>query len=405
MASIPLSESVVVGGLLAAAAIGMSVHHIIQVRHAPFAREAQPKCISDTSPQQHLKNYSRPEYQMHIVRILVMVPIYSLTSWLQLVVTQERTKLTLELLRDSYEAYVIYNFVVLLIKYAGGDFRLSRYLETQPRIAHSWPVNVWIPPRRPGPAFLNFIRASVLQFVFMKPSGAFLKLYVYESASHGVQLFVRVLMYIVNNVSIYLALYGLVQFYYAAHDLLEPFHPLPKFLSVKAVVFFSFWQGVAIQIAIRIGLLHDVEGVTVTEQATGLQDILICFEMAIAAIAHYYVFSYKEYQGRDKNEADGRSTVLRNFGDIVDFRDVLSDVKDRINGGVGFEAEMRDGAPVAAIENVLDEVMVLSPRPVYDIRKGVSHIYDAGKPMERSSLSHSGRMLQMFSESDPLLQK
>lgn len=54
--------------------------------------------------RQHLKYYSRPEYQLHIVRILAMVPIYSLTSWLQLIVRFERTKLTLELGRDSYES-------------------------------------------------------------------------------------------------------------------------------------------------------------------------------------------------------------------------------------------------------------------------------------------------------------
>ncbi len=223
----------------------------------------------------------------------------------------------------------------------------------------------------------------------------------FESSSEQVQLAVRIIMIVFNNVSIWLALYGLVMFYHAAHELLEPYDPLPKFISVKAVVFFSFWQGFAIQLAIRVGLLHDVQGVTATEQATGLQDILICLEMAAAAVAHYHVFSYKEYQGL---EANGQRRVLRNFGDIFDFRDVLSDVKDRLSGGVGHAAELRDGAPVASIESVLDED-VMRPRSAYSVRKGLSQIYDAGKPAQMDRFSRQGRTVEMFAETEPLLAK
>ncbi len=197
----------------------------------------------------------------------------------------------------------------------------------------------------------------MLQFVLVKPSGALLKLYAFEKFSEHMQTVVRIIMYLVNNVSVSMALYGLVMFYHAAFEVIEDHRPLPKFISVKAVVFFSFWQGVAIQIAIRLGLLMDVEGVSVTEQATGLQDILICFEMFIAAVAHYFVFSYKEYLIDDMYAVYSRSrgnVLVRNFADIFDFRDVLSDARDRLRGGVGFATELRDGAPVASMSDVLD---------------------------------------------------
>ena len=53
---------------------------------------------------------------------------------------------------------------------------------------------------------------------------------------------------IVNNVSISLALYALFLFYFATRDLLSCYDPVLKFLIVKSVVFFAFWQGRFIRI-------------------------------------------------------------------------------------------------------------------------------------------------------------
>ena len=48
---------------------------------------------------------------------------------------------------------------------------------------------------------------------------------------------------IAYNISVTVALYGLFLFYSATRPLLSPFHPVLKFLSVKSIVFLSFWQG------------------------------------------------------------------------------------------------------------------------------------------------------------------
>ncbi|GBN24902.1 Transmembrane protein 184B [Araneus ventricosus] len=49
---------------------------------------------------------------------------------------------------------------------------------------------------------------------------------------------------IIYNISVTLALYGLVLFYFATHELLSPYEPVWKFLTVKSVIFLSFWQAV-----------------------------------------------------------------------------------------------------------------------------------------------------------------
>lgn len=48
---------------------------------------------------------------------------------------------------------------------------------------------------------------------------------------------------IVYNVSVSLALYALLLFYEATKDLLVTYDPMLKFITVKSVIFLSFWQG------------------------------------------------------------------------------------------------------------------------------------------------------------------
>lgn len=335
---------------ICAAALCAALAIVISVRHI----------------KNHLNHYVVPRFQLYIVRILAMVPIYSLTAWLALVIKSERAILILDLVRDCYEAYVIYNFVVLLINYGGGHLHLCRYLEGQPRMEHSFPMGLFLRPLKLGPAFLGYVRAAVLQFVFVKPLNAALTLYLNErSAATSAPIFslLPVIIIIINNVSVSVALYGLVLFYHAAEPLLRPYRPFEKFIAVKAVIFFSFWQGLALALLKRVGIIHDMSGFSADEQKTGLQDLLICAEMAIAAITHLFVFSWTEYarlrphrtssygqsstsSSVDPRNARGRVDAKHPLLQVVDFRDVLSDAKDRFYGGVGFEHELVDGAPI-----------------------------------------------------------
>ena len=56
---------------------------------------------------------------------------------------------------------------------------------------------------------------------------------------HGGYLYIT----IVYNISISLALYALFLFYFATKELLHSYDPVLKFLTVKSVIFLSFWQG------------------------------------------------------------------------------------------------------------------------------------------------------------------
>jgi Organic solute transporter Ostalpha len=91
----------------------------------------------------HVTYYNEPELQRHVVRILMMVPIYALVSWWSLRFNKCRRWLTP--LRECYEAVVLYSFLSYLIgclQLKTGDY--YAWLLQLPPQAPLWPLNGWI---------------------------------------------------------------------------------------------------------------------------------------------------------------------------------------------------------------------------------------------------------------------
>jgi len=61
----------------------------------------------------HLRHYYKPEVQRRIMAVLWMVPVYSISSWLSLVLTEYAE--IFGGMRDCYEAYAVYTFIAMLI--------------------------------------------------------------------------------------------------------------------------------------------------------------------------------------------------------------------------------------------------------------------------------------------------
>jgi len=76
---------------------------------------------------------------------------------------------------------------------------------------------------------------------------------------------------------------------------LTPFKPVAKFLVVKSVVFFTYWQSVLLAILVHIGVLNNTTNFSVGEVQIGLQDFAVCIEMFIAAAVHKYTFGIESY--------------------------------------------------------------------------------------------------------------
>lgn len=112
---------------------------------------------------------------------------------------------------------------------------------------------------------------------------------------------------------------------------LQPFRPMPKFLCIKLIIFASYWQGFGLSILQWLGAIpNDVPGYTPDNLAAAIQDALICFEMPIFAISHWYAFSWHDYA--DITISAARMPVKYALRDAFGIRDLIEDTKETFNG-------------------------------------------------------------------------
>jgi hypothetical protein len=121
---------------------------------------------------------------------------------------------------------------------------------------------------------------------------------------------------LINNTSVSISLYCLVLFYLGFESKLQPFRPLSKFLCIKFVIFFSFWQFCFLIILTKFKIFSN-------QTARFIQDMCICIEMVIAAIGHSFAFSYKDFIDYSKFEYP----ILKNLGKVLNVKDLIDDAE------------------------------------------------------------------------------
>ncbi|XP_063413394.1 transmembrane protein 184C-like isoform X1 [Mytilus trossulus] len=275
---------------------------------------------------QHLVNYTQPNLQRHIIRILWMVPIYGVNAWFAL--RFPHAAIYLDTIRECYEAYVIYNFMAYLLQYLNNQHQLQHFEQKDP-VTHICPL-CCIRPWRINRNFIQRCKHGALQYTIVRPLTTVVALACEMGGKYheGDFDFKSAWSYlvIINNISQIIAMYSLVLFYKAMKTELAPINPVPKFLCVKFVVFFCFWQSLAIAILVKLDVIPS--GGTwdfyhsITDVATGLQDFIICVEMFIAAIAHYYSFSHKPFIVTEENVHQSNCCgAFLSMWDVSDMRD------------------------------------------------------------------------------------
>lgn len=261
----------------------------------------------------HLQNYYMPDVQKYVVRILWMVPIYSIQSWLALRV-QPSIMAYVEPFRDLYEAYALASFVYFLIDILGGEARLAQILKQKDakygqhaahiKLLSCQQIKDW----EMGEEFLTGVKKGVLSFIILKCLAAFLIVICKIGGVYGEGTIdtKHAFMYIAAILSLSLswALNCLLKLFHATREELtcpKDWHPIGKFLCIKGVIFFTFWQGIAIAIIMSCANIHEIGSWDAHRIKKEAQDLLVVIEMFAFAIAHRYTFSHKEYMYRPVN--------------------------------------------------------------------------------------------------------
>mmetsp|Transcript_18137 Transcript_18137/g.39204 ORF Transcript_18137/g.39204 Transcript_18137/m.39204 type:complete len:541 (-) Transcript_18137:332-1954(-) len=295
-----------------------------------------------------------------------MCPIYSVTSWLSLIIPSLEGYLAI--LKDLYEAYVIYQFLSFLIAVLSGkDGDRNAVVELLARHAdHLKPPVLCCRRKRLGDGSGDAVcedekkqlatdvllqcQVCAMQFVFLRPMLT-AALFVLKKVDYHGPMFGPVLgdsgrgggmmdyrspqfyIIILENISVFLAFSGLLNFYHAVQEDLSWCRPFPKFLCIKGVVFMTFWQGVTISLLASTTDLLSGGGETVSTgdgddndqvetYAKQAQNFLICLEMLGFSIAHFYCFPVEEWEEGYRPVEDKSK-----FGDNLALGDFLHDLK------------------------------------------------------------------------------
>ncbi|XP_051686528.2 transmembrane protein 184A isoform X4 [Oryctolagus cuniculus] len=253
----------------------------------------------------HLRSYTVPLEQRYIIRLLLIVPVYAFDSWLSLLLLGGYPYYVyFDSVRDCYEAFVIYSFLSLCFQYLGGESAIMAEIRGKPIRSSCLYGTCCLRDWSYSIGFLRFCKQATLQFCIIKPIMALTTIVLqafgrYHDGDFNVRsgyLYVT----LVYNASVSLALYALFLFYFATRELLQPFEPVLKFVTIKAVIFLSFWQGVLLALLERCGAFPEaqtVDGSTVGAGtlAAGYQNFLLCIEMLFAAVALRHAFTCQVY--------------------------------------------------------------------------------------------------------------
>ncbi|KDQ10634.1 hypothetical protein BOTBODRAFT_486843 [Botryobasidium botryosum FD-172 SS1] len=286
-----------------------------------------------------LKNYRKPRLQRMVVRIMIMVPIYAIASLISLFSLE--AAFVIDAIRDIYEAFVIYCFFNLLLAYLGGERSLLILLYGRQPLPHVFPVTIFKREFDPSDPFtFLFLKRGILQYVQVKPILAAITLILKATGTfHEGDLSVTsgyLWISLVYNISICTALYCLANFWRCVSADIKPFRPMPKFLCVKGILFFSFWQAIGISILVAMGFIKKVGPYTDAEHISlALTDTLICFEMPFFAFAHWFAFSHKDYIDPDVQYA-ARMPFYYACRDAFGYVDVLQDSRETFKGAVSY---------------------------------------------------------------------
>lgn len=228
-----------------------------------------------------------------------MPPVYAVVSFFSYRYFRSYTYYSLS--ETIYEAITLSAFLLLLVEYVASTaagHSSEGALARKDKQTLPIPFCCWR-YRPTKPYFMYALKWSVMQYVVIRPAvsiaGIICEAFnvLCASGSYSVH-YAEVYLESVDFISISIALYGLILFYGLTKEELVGRRPLAKFLSIKLIVMFTFYQSFVFN-ALKDRVIHGTEFWTSTNIADGLNALTICIEMIFFSAFMMWAFSWKEY--------------------------------------------------------------------------------------------------------------
>ncbi|KIP04637.1 hypothetical protein PHLGIDRAFT_19918 [Phlebiopsis gigantea 11061_1 CR5-6] len=255
--------------------------------------------ISLVTVLQHCRNYTNRGEQRQILRILYMPPLYAIISFLSYRFFRDYTYY--DLIETAYESVTLSAFLLLLIEYVAAtaaDHDVKNAIARKDK--KSMPMPFCCLRYRPTKAYFMYtVKWSVLQYVIIRPVLSIVgiiaqaKGVLCESGSWSFKT-AKAYISLFDAISITIALYGLLIFYGLTKDELKGKQPLAKFLSIKLIVMFTFYQSFVFD-ALEGRVIKATTYWTEANIADGLNALAICIEMVFFSSFMMYAYNWREY--------------------------------------------------------------------------------------------------------------
>ncbi|KAK3374473.1 organic solute transporter Ostalpha-domain-containing protein [Lasiosphaeria ovina] len=288
----------------------------------------------------HAMHYTMPHEQKHIIRILFMIPVYATSSYLSL--RYYWHAIYFQVLSDAYEAFAISSFFSLLCHYIKPDLHEQKdyFRDMQPIVPWVWPLNwfakccggergPWRTPRS-GLTWFNIIWIGIYHYCFIRVAmtiSAVGSQYFHRYCeSSNSPVFGKIWITTINALAVTIAMYCVIQFYVQLRNTeqLKPNQPFLKVLSIKLVIFLSFWQSTAISLGTStLNLVHPGDVLAYPDIKVGIPSLLLCVEMAAFAVLHLWAFPWRVYSARGGGAKQGGFLGLRALWEAVFIWDVV----------------------------------------------------------------------------------
>jgi len=147
----------------------------------------------------------------------------------------------------------------------------------------------------------------------------------------------------VDFVSISFALYGLIMFYGLTNEELKGRRPLAKFLSIKLIVMFTFYQSFVFT-ALEGKVIHGNQFWTATNIADGLTALTTCIEMVLFSALMWWAYTPNEYRRKEGSPA---TSIWRPIWDSINISDFIMEIISSLR----FFVDYMRGKPFTSSKN------------------------------------------------------
>ncbi|KAL0944798.1 DUF300 domain-containing protein [Colletotrichum truncatum] len=261
----------------------------------------------------HATNYTKPGEQRQIIRICLLVPVYSISALLSIAFHKKHAYLNgVHLL---YEAFALVAFYALCCEYVETDRTehavswdqngLKKWFFTRP-FAACFPAlgGAHYTHQKPNQGWKRFNRIwfCIYQYPFVKLLVTIAS-YVTEangmlcSEDGGPKYADFWLNKVVTIATLAVAMNCLFQFYYQSQELLSPHKPVLKFLAIKIVVFLVLVQGFILDAVIgrEDQPLGPTDRISYTSLEIGIPNLILCLEMFGVGVLHLFAYPWSPY--------------------------------------------------------------------------------------------------------------